>query len=103
MGNHKMTKKAKINKGSSTIEYLIVIAAVISVLIVFFRPSGVFQSSVNSVLGSVTSGMEEVGDRIDLVSITATSQSLQGPIPPASGVVAVAAPVTPAGGSAPAP
>ena len=43
--NHKPRKK----KGQSTVEYIILITAVLAVLIVFLRPGGVFSGAVNKI------------------------------------------------------
>jgi len=51
-------------KGQSTVEYIILVAAVLAALIIFLKPGGVFQSSFNRALNSGTSGMEEMANRL---------------------------------------
>jgi Flp pilus assembly pilin Flp len=60
----KMLKKIRTKKGASTVEYIILIAAVISVLIVFLRPSGAFQRAFNRTFNATSSGMEDMADRL---------------------------------------
>ena len=51
-------------KGQSTLEYLILVAGVIAVLIVFLGPNGVFQPALNKTLASATNGMQNMADRL---------------------------------------
>ena len=49
-----MSKKIMKKTGASTVEYLILIATTIGVLIVFLRPSGPFQSAYERVISSTS-------------------------------------------------
>ena len=51
-------------KGQSTVEYIILVAAVLAALIIFLKPGGVFQSSFNRALTSGTNGMEDMANRL---------------------------------------
>jgi uncharacterized protein (UPF0333 family) len=51
-------------KGQSTVEYIILVAAILAALIIFLRPGGVFQSSFNSTINASIQDMNEVGDRL---------------------------------------
>ena len=49
-------KKVK-KKGQSTVEYIILVAAIIALLIVFLQPSGIFRTAFNEALATGTDGM----------------------------------------------
>src|SRR3990167_1548003 len=75
-----------IRKGSSTTEYIMVIAAIISLVIVFLGPSGTFIHSFNMALQSGTSGMQNMSERLSssrpilaTPNLTQTSASQQQP------------------------
>lgn len=53
----------KNKKGQSTLEYIILVTAVIAILLVFLGPSGVFRKAYNSTLGDVTSVMNKMSNR----------------------------------------
>ena len=57
-----ITKKPRKKKGQSTIEYIILVAAVIGALLVFLP--GTFQSAYEATLSSATNGMEAMGNRL---------------------------------------
>ena len=54
----------KKRKGQSTVEYIILVAAVLAVLIFFLRPGGPFAKSVNAALDEGTQSMEDMGERL---------------------------------------
>ena len=54
----------KKKKGQSTVEYIILVAAVIGALIVFLKPGGVFQNAYNRTLQQGTNGMEDMANRL---------------------------------------
>ena len=56
----KQTRRKK--KGQSTVEYIILVAAVIGALIVFLPNT--FQSAYNAALRSGTNGMENMANRL---------------------------------------
>lgn len=58
----KQTSKKK--KGQSTVEYIVLVAAVLGVILVFLGPSGVFQGVLNGILGQATNGMTTLSNRI---------------------------------------
>ncbi len=58
----KMTKRAASKaKGQSTVEYIILVAAVIAALL-FFLPG--FRTAIQNTLGSGTNGMQNMADRL---------------------------------------
>ena len=63
-----MFKKTSIKRhrkdGQSTVEYIILVAAVLAVLIIFLRPGGVFYKAYNQTLNTGTSGMTDMADRL---------------------------------------
>ena len=55
----------KNKKGQSTLEYIILVTAVVAVLLVFLAPGkGVFSTTLNTSLGKVSNGMGRFADRI---------------------------------------
>ena len=50
-------------KGQSTLEYIILVTAVVAVLLVFLGPNGFFQKSFNSTLSDVSSTMNMMSNR----------------------------------------
>ena len=66
-----MLKRIKSNKpsaskrkGQSTVEYIILVAAVLAALIVFLAPGGIFSRSVNETFVSGTNGMTDMANRL---------------------------------------
>ena len=66
-----MLKRIKSNKpmsskkkGQSTVEYIILVAAVLAALIVFLAPGGIFARAVNDTFVSGTNGMEDMANRL---------------------------------------
>ena len=57
-----MLKPQKKKKGQSTVEYIILVAAIIAALIIFLP--GTFQDAFNAALMSGTNGMENMADRL---------------------------------------
>lgn len=52
-------------KGQSTVEYIILIAGVIAILIVFVgSKTGPFQTSINKAYNTATQGMENMANRL---------------------------------------
>ena len=61
-----MFKKFK-KRGQSTLEYLVLIAMVIAVLIIFLNPTGgVFQRAYDNTLKMGSTGMETMANRLSL-------------------------------------
>lgn len=54
----------KKEKGQSTVEYIILVAAIIAALIVFLGPTGVFRSSYNTTLTTGTNGMTSMANML---------------------------------------
>ncbi len=54
----------KNRKGQSTVEYILLVTAVLVVIIFFVGPTGVFRGKLNSTLDEVTNGMANMGSRI---------------------------------------
>ncbi|HPD84624.1 MAG TPA: class III signal peptide-containing protein [Candidatus Omnitrophota bacterium] len=60
-----MLRKLRSRKrGQSTMEYLILVAGVIAILIVFLKPSGVFRTALNSTYQDASQGMENMANRL---------------------------------------
>ncbi|MCK4883062.1 MAG: class III signal peptide-containing protein [Candidatus Omnitrophica bacterium] len=57
-----MLKPQKKKKGQSTVEYIILVAAIIGALIIFLP--GTFRTAFNAALRSGTNGMENMADRL---------------------------------------
>jgi hypothetical protein len=55
---------SKKKKGQSTVEYIILVAAIIAALIVFLKPGGIFQTAYNRTLISGTNGMETMANTL---------------------------------------
>ena len=55
--------KAK-KKGQSTVEFIVLVAAVIGIMIVFLGPNGPFQTAYNSTLKEGTNGMVNMAERL---------------------------------------
>ena len=54
------------HKGQSTVEYIVLVTAVIAVLIAFLvSPGSPFKASLNTTLVSGTSQMENMADRLE--------------------------------------
>jgi len=65
MLKQKIVKSARRKKdGQSTVEYIILVAAILAALIIFLRPGGVFQSAYNTALNQGTQGMEDMADAL---------------------------------------
>lgn len=54
----------KKKKGQSTVEYIILVAAVLAALLVFLGPGGIFRTAFNSTLATGTNGMEDMANRL---------------------------------------
>jgi competence protein ComGC len=60
----KVAKPKQKDKGQSTVEYIILVAAVIAVLIIFLGPNGVFKNAFNQTLQTGTNGMMNMAGRL---------------------------------------
>ena len=54
----------KKKKGQSTVEYIILVAGVIGILIVFLSPNGPFRTAYNATLTQGTNGMQNMAARL---------------------------------------
>ncbi|MCP3685703.1 MAG: class III signal peptide-containing protein [bacterium] len=60
-----MSKKNNKKKGQSTVEYILVVTAVIATLIVFLNPSGgLFSKKVNGILTDTADTMNVMSNRL---------------------------------------
>ena len=59
-----MVKNRK-RKGQSTLEYIILVTAVIAIILVFLGPTGIFRNRFNQTLGSATNGMINMAGRLE--------------------------------------
>ncbi len=57
-------KPTKQKKGQSTVEYVILVAAVLTVLLIFLKPNGIFHQAVNGSLSDGTETMENMTGRL---------------------------------------
>jgi len=51
-------------KGQSTVEYILLVAAVLAALIIFLRPGGVFSTAFNDTVSTGTNGMTDMANRL---------------------------------------
>lgn len=59
-----MVKLRKNKKGQSTVEYVVLVAAVIALLFLFLAPNGPFRTAFNKTLATGTNGMEDMANRL---------------------------------------
>ena len=63
-----MFKKTSIKRhkkdGQSTVEYIILVAAVLAALIIFLKPGGIFNKAYCATLSTGTNGMTEMAGRL---------------------------------------
>ena len=57
-------KSKRKNKGQSTVEYIILVAAILAALIIFLAPGGVFQRAFNDTISTGTNGMQDMANRL---------------------------------------
>ncbi|MBF0385221.1 MAG: class III signal peptide-containing protein [Candidatus Omnitrophica bacterium] len=58
--NYNPTKR----KGQSTVEYIILVAAILAVILFFLRPNGPFSNAFNTTLGDGAKGMTNMSGKI---------------------------------------
>lgn len=63
---NKTNKPLRKKRGQSTVEYIVLVAAIIAALIVFLRPGGIFQTAYNSALSTGTNGMGDMANRLSV-------------------------------------
>lgn len=51
-------------RGQSTLEYIVLVTAVIAALILFLGPTGIFRKTLNGTVGKVANDMDNMADRI---------------------------------------
>ena len=56
----------KNKKGQTTLEYILVVTAVIVGLLLFLGPTGLFRTRVQNTVDSVSNGMENMAGRISI-------------------------------------
>jgi uncharacterized membrane protein len=61
---NKIINQKKKKKGQSTVEYIILVAAILAALIVFLRPGGVFQDAFNDTVNDGIKGMRTMSNRL---------------------------------------
>jgi uncharacterized protein (UPF0333 family) len=61
---NKSTVPQKQKKGQSTVEYVILVAAVLTAILIFLAPNGIFHSAVNSTLEDGTDTMMNMSGRL---------------------------------------
>lgn len=55
---------SKKKKGQSTVEYIILVATILAALILFLKPSGIFQTAFCETLNEGTDGMVNMAGRL---------------------------------------
>lgn len=50
--------------GQSTVEYILLVTAVIAVIITFTGPAGLFRGRLSNVINQTTNGMGDMADRL---------------------------------------
>ena len=51
-------------KGQSTVEYIVLVTAVVGALIIFLQSGGTFQNAFNGILNQGTNSMETMSNRL---------------------------------------
>ena len=75
----------KNKRGQSTVEYILLVTAVVGVMIVFTtNKNGVFQTKLNSVLGNVADDMDTGATGLHSSHQPTTAQTVGGGVPPTS-------------------
>ena len=62
-----MIKKVRTKqkrKGQSTVEYIVLVAAVIAVVFLFLKPGGLFQNTLNGSLKASANTMNTISNRL---------------------------------------
>lgn len=59
MYNHKRKRK-----GQSTIEYLVVLAGVVAVILIFLQPGGLYERRITDTYSAGTDGMVNMANRL---------------------------------------
>ena len=57
-------QSGKKRRGQSTVEYIILVAAILAALIIFLAPGGPFAASFNRAINTGTQGMEDMANRL---------------------------------------
>lgn len=58
------TTLATTKKGQTTLEFILLVTAVIAALLVFLGPTGPFRERVNGTVDEVSNGMTDMAERI---------------------------------------
>lgn len=53
------------SRGSSTLEYIVLITGIVSILVVFLSPGGVFQTAISRGFNSTTNSMLDMSSRLE--------------------------------------
>jgi len=61
---NKLTVPNKQKKGQSTVEYVILVAAVLTAILIFLAPNGIFHTAVNDTLADGTGTMTNMSGRM---------------------------------------
>lgn len=61
---NKILKHVPKKRGQSTVEYIILVAAVLAIIILFLGTGGPFRKSYNTVLHTGTDGMTNLANRL---------------------------------------
>ena len=60
----KHIKSKRRNKGQSTVEYIILVSAILAALLVFLSPAGPFRAAFDNAVTTGTDGMEDMAGRL---------------------------------------
>lgn len=61
---NRLTVPKKQKKGQSTVEYVILVAAVLTAILIFLAPNGIFHAAVNQSLSDGTDTMQNMSGRL---------------------------------------
>lgn len=68
-----IAKSQKQKKGQSTVEYIVLVAAVVAAALFMLKPNGLFRTSLNTTLGSQMGQMEDMSTRLSDSQAAATT------------------------------
>ena len=61
---NKMVKRSQKKEGQSTVEYVVLVSAVLGAVILFLTPGGVFRKTTNQTFTDMSKGVNTMSDRV---------------------------------------